>query len=261
MAVLLLLAGERLLLLPGLLLFQPPLPLAGFLGHALDHRLDGVGHRVGAAVEEAAGLSAAAAAAAATDLRAEEPAYLEPVGRDGRRGGELPGPARPAFDKVISGPRLSLKLLGFEDFVHVVQILLGGQELVVIAHPAGLALHGLHHAPLEVGRGAAAGQVAGEKRKAVVAAAAAGGIPGDQELARLLPAGAVAGAVRGQGGGAGQDALEGLVQGCLALVVSHALQEVICGILQGGAESGTARRDPGHWRKTGGSVRGGFVRG
>lgn len=132
----------------------------------------------------------------------------------------------------------------------MIQVFLGGQDLVVTAHPSGLALHGFHHAPLEVVvRGAA-----GEEGEAVA------GIPGEQEIARFLLTGAPAGAVRGQSGDAGQDGLQGLVQGSLGLVVSHALQEVVGGIFHGGADSGTARRDPNDWKEKGTLVKEGSVR-
>lgn len=44
---------------------------------------------------------------------------------------------------------MSLQPLGLQDLVYVVQVLLGGQDLGVVAHLAHLALDGLDLPPLE----------------------------------------------------------------------------------------------------------------
>lgn len=54
--------------------------------------------------------------------------------------GLLPRTPPPLLDKVIACLWLSLQPLGFQDLVHVIQVLLCGQDLGVVAHLAHLAL-------------------------------------------------------------------------------------------------------------------------
>lgn len=61
----------------------------------------------------------------------------------------LSGTPSPLLDEVVACLWLSLQPLGLQDLVHVVQVLLGGQNLGVVAHLPHLALDGFDLTPLE----------------------------------------------------------------------------------------------------------------
>lgn len=114
--------------------------LSGFSGH-VDHRLNGGGHRILTAglfqyqrVQEKA----------LTSFVRQVHAFLQHrhlvSGVFVERRRLLPWTASPLLDKIIPRFRLSLQPFGFQDFVDVVQVLLGGEDLGVVAHLPYLTL-------------------------------------------------------------------------------------------------------------------------